>query len=325
MDPFYSLLHTTTPQNTHTQALTTKTAAGDEEGTPAGEGEADGDEGRRQTECFGQFSGDPRTKIGKLRLESKIAGFGQFAGNNGRSDADEGTLGSVEEVETTLNEKGENLAYDSYSFRAPPKLGFSEASPFINGGRKFETFNLDEFLRLANVVIDKGDKQTITALSDLKIRWKERFRSVPSLRSLVDRRDAPPRVGGLRPAMRCLLPSGTSSGGSETAGNSTDSDLQSPVPEISRLSTGNELALLPPSTDMPAPVKGDRRLTSPATVGIPKPADVASVGDVEGKVEGTVAVDKDGDVTGNITAEITPNDITTDIMDDVILRKKTKK
>ncbi|KAL2235334.1 UNVERIFIED_CONTAM: hypothetical protein Sindi_1265600 [Sesamum indicum] len=140
--------------------------------------------------------------------------------------------------------------------------------------------------------------------------------------------------------MRCLLPSGTSSGGSETAGNSTDSDLQSPVPEISRLSTGNELALLPPSTDMAAPVKGDRRLTSPATVGIPKPANVASVGDVEGKVEGTVAVDKDGDVTGDASIsftditedditltslQITPNDITTDIMDAVILRKKTNK
>ncbi|KAL2251960.1 UNVERIFIED_CONTAM: hypothetical protein Sindi_2318300 [Sesamum indicum] len=125
--------------------------------------------------------------------------------------------------------------------------------------------------------------------------------------------------------MRCLLPSGTSSGAPETDGNSTDSDLQSPVPEISRHSAGNELALLPPSTDMAAPVKGDRQLTSPATVGIPKSADVASVGDVEGEVEGTVAVDKDGDVTDAITAEITPNDVTADIMDDIILHKKTKK
>ncbi|KAL2251994.1 UNVERIFIED_CONTAM: hypothetical protein Sindi_2321700 [Sesamum indicum] len=161
--------------------------------------------------------------------------------------------------------------------------------------------------------------------------------------------------------MRCLLPSGTSSGAPETDGNSTDSDLKSPVPEISRLFAENELALLPPSTDMAAPMKGDRRLTSPATVGIPTAADVAFVGDVEGEVEGTVAVDKDGDVTGDasmssaditvtiditaditvgnitayitaditvdditaddITAEITPNDITADI----ILHKKTKK
>ncbi|KAL2224883.1 UNVERIFIED_CONTAM: hypothetical protein Sindi_3122000 [Sesamum indicum] len=362
---------------------TTQTAAGDEEGAPAGEGEANSHEGRRETYCFGQFFGDPRAKTGKLRLERKSPVLGslpatmgdQTIGNKvisedgngnltssdrflraetrgklqtpllgflgdegshsenpsetGTIQADEGTPDSVEEVETTINEKG-----------------FGEASPFINGGRKFEPFNLDEFLKLANAVIDKGDEQTITALRDLKIRWKERFRSVPSLHSLVERRDAPPRVGGLRPAMRCLMPSGTSSGAPETAGNSTDPDLQSPVPEIPRLSAGNELALLPPSTDMAALVKGGRRLTSPATVGIPKPADVASVGDVEGEVEGTVAVDKDGDVTGDasvtsadiiagnitayitaddITAEITPNDITADIMDDVSLHKKTEK
>ncbi|KAL2252973.1 UNVERIFIED_CONTAM: hypothetical protein Sindi_0092000 [Sesamum indicum] len=402
MDPLYSLSHTTTPQNTHTQALTTQTAAGDEEGAPTGEGEADGDEGRRETGWFGQYSGDPRAKTGNLRLErtspvlgslpatmadqtienndivisedgngsltssdrflraetrgklqTTLLGFlgdegsrSQNPSETGTIQADEGTPDSVEEVETTINEKGENLTYDSSSFRAPPRLGFGEASPFINGGRKFEPFNLDEFLKLANAVIDKGDEQTITALRDLKTRWKERFRSVPSLRSLVEKRDAPPCVGGLRPAMRCLLPSGTSSGAPETDGNSKDSDLQSPVPEISRISAGNELALLPPSTDMAAPVKGDRRLTSPATVGIPTSADVASVGDVEGEVVGTVAVDKDGDVTGDasmtsaaitaditagnitaddITADITPNDITADIMDDIILHKKTKK
>ncbi|KAL2237588.1 UNVERIFIED_CONTAM: hypothetical protein Sindi_0950500 [Sesamum indicum] len=127
--------------------------------------------------------------------------------------------------------------------------------------------------------------------------------------------------------MRCLLPSGTSSGAPETDGNSTDSDLQSPVLEISRLSAGNEPALLPPSTDMAAPVKGDRRLTSPATVGIPTSADVASVGDVEGEVTAYITAD---DITADITAdditvEITPNDITADIMDDIILHKKTKK
>ncbi|KAL2224815.1 UNVERIFIED_CONTAM: hypothetical protein Sindi_2935300 [Sesamum indicum] len=341
MDPLYSLSHITTPQNTHTQALTTQTAAGDKEGAPAGKGEADGDEGRRETDCFGQFSGDPRAKTGHLRLErtSPVLGsllatmadqtFGNddvvisedgngrltssdrflraetrgklqtpllgFLGDEGsRSQnpsetgtiqADEGTPDSVEEVETTINEKGENLAYDSSSFRAPPRLGFGEASPFINGGRRFEPFNLDKFLKLANAVIDKGDEQTITALRDLKTRWKERFLSVPSLRS----------------------------GAPETDGNSIDSDLQSPVPEISRLSAGNELALLPPSTDMAAPVKGDQRLTSSATVGIPTSADVASVGDVEGEVEVTVAVDKDGDVTGDASmtsADITEDDIT---------------
>ncbi|KAL2252975.1 UNVERIFIED_CONTAM: hypothetical protein Sindi_0092200 [Sesamum indicum] len=35
-------------------------------------------------------------------------------------------------------------------------------------------------------VIDKGDEKTIAALRDLKDRWKERFRSIPSLRSFVE-------------------------------------------------------------------------------------------------------------------------------------------
>ena len=35
MDSQYSLSHTTTPHNTHTLALTTKTAAGDNEEAPA--------------------------------------------------------------------------------------------------------------------------------------------------------------------------------------------------------------------------------------------------------------------------------------------------
>ena len=78
MDPLYSLSHTTTPQNTHTQALTTQTPAGDEEGAPAGEGEAEGDEGRRETDCFGQFSGDPRAKTGNLRLERTLPVLGSL-------------------------------------------------------------------------------------------------------------------------------------------------------------------------------------------------------------------------------------------------------
>ncbi|KAL2252817.1 UNVERIFIED_CONTAM: hypothetical protein Sindi_0076400 [Sesamum indicum] len=145
-------------------------------------------DGERRTVLFagnnsGSDNGNDDTVIsedgkGSLTSNAAVRVFG-------RRRADEGTPDSVEEVETTLNEKGENLAYDSSSFRAPPRLGFGEASPFINGGRKFEPFNLDEFLKLANVVINKGDEQTITALRDLKTRWKERFRSVPSLHSLV--------------------------------------------------------------------------------------------------------------------------------------------
>ncbi|KAL2247904.1 UNVERIFIED_CONTAM: hypothetical protein Sindi_2642700 [Sesamum indicum] len=424
MDSQYSLSHTTTPHNTHTLALTTKTAAGDDEEAPAGEGEVDGDGGRRQKDCLGQDSGDPRvlnaeseksrlvgespllvkfpatmedqtngdddlwiSEIGNgslpeservLRAETtknlQTPYLGLMGDERSRSKkatatstnpAEDGTPESVEEEATSMNEKGESLGPKSSSLQPPPKLGFEGASSSINGGRRFEPFKLDEFLRLANAVIDKSDEQTVTALKDLKRRWTERFQSMPSLRSLVEKRGPPPRVGGqgirqslnkdrvltelgnvmlcirclissIMTELRCLLPSGKSNGASETAKNdgsrSTDAN-----------SDGNASVVLTPATDM-AVTTGDRRLTVPAIVGIQQTADVAILSDVECELADTMAVEEDGDVGINpddIIADITADDITSDctadditvdagmtaspVMDDVILHKKTKK
>ncbi|KAL2230726.1 UNVERIFIED_CONTAM: hypothetical protein Sindi_1667000 [Sesamum indicum] len=209
-------------------------------------------------------------------------------------------------------------------------LGFGEAPSSINGGRRFEPFNLEEFLRLANAVIDKGDEKTIAALRDLKDRWKERFRSIPSLRSFVESRGAPSRVSKLRPALRCLLPSGMNSGESENALISSDSEKQSSAIGIS---AGNATVL---------PATGERR--------VPHLADVAIVGDGDGELAAAMADDVEGDVTDDarmtsddITADITSDDITAeittdgitadagmtastvDVIDDVTLHKKTRK
>ncbi|KAL2248035.1 UNVERIFIED_CONTAM: hypothetical protein Sindi_2655800 [Sesamum indicum] len=185
----------------------------------------------------------------------------------------------------------------------------------------FEPFNLEEFLRLANAVIDKGDEKTIAALRDLKDRWKERFRSIPSLRSFVESRGAPSRVSKLRPALRCLLPSGMNSGESENALISSDSEKQSSAIGIS---AGNVTVL---------PATGERR--------VPQLADVAIVGDGDDELAVAVADDVEGDVTDDarmtsddITDEITTDGITADagmtasavdVIDDVTLHKKTRK
>ncbi|KAL2248020.1 UNVERIFIED_CONTAM: hypothetical protein Sindi_2654300 [Sesamum indicum] len=177
-------------------------------------------------------------------------------------------------------------------------LGLGEAPSSINGGRRFEPFNLEEFLRLANAVIDKGDEKTIAALRDLKDRWKERFRSIPSLRSFVESRGAPSRVSKLRPALRCLLPSGMNSGEPENALISSDSEKQSSAIGIS---AGNATVL---------PATGERR--------VPHLADVAIVGDGDDDITAEITTD-------GITADAGMTASAVDVIDDVTLHKKTRK
>ncbi|KAL2248006.1 UNVERIFIED_CONTAM: hypothetical protein Sindi_2652900 [Sesamum indicum] len=358
MDSQYSLSHTTTPHNTHALALTTKTAAGDNEEAPAerlfrsrfrrsANSNAESEKSRLVGESpflvrfsatmEDQTNGDDDlwiSEIGSgslpesehvLRAETTKNLQTPYLGLMG-DESEDGTPESVEDEATSMNEKGESLGPKSSSLQPPPKLGFEGASSSINGGRRFEPFKLDEFLRLANAVIDKSDEQTVTALKDLKRRWTERFQSMSSLRSLVEKRGLPPRVGGLRPALRCLLPLEKSNGASETAENdgsrSTDANSDENAPVV-----------LTPATDT-AVTTGDRRLTVPAIVGIQQTADVAILSDVECELAHTMAVEEDGDVTGDVG--INPDDIIADItvdagmtaspvMDDVILHKKTKK
>ncbi|KAL2253046.1 UNVERIFIED_CONTAM: hypothetical protein Sindi_0099300, partial [Sesamum indicum] len=159
----------------------------------------------------------------------------------------------------------EQQAIDETEIQAS-SLGFGEAPSSINGGRRFEPFNLEEFLRLANAVIDKGDEKTIVALRDLKDRWKERFRSIPSLRSFVE-------TGN-----RKLI--------------SSDSEKQSSAIGIS---AGNATVL---------PVTGERRVPQLADVAIVGDGDdelaVAVADDVEGDVTDDARMTTD-DITADIS------------------------
>ena len=111
MDSQYSLSHTTTPHNTHTLALTTRTAAGDEEEAPAGEGETDGDGVKRTAVLVEQFSGETR----EIQLETeksplKEVRLEETAGN---SDAPHCCHGHGDGIGSFLEKKTVDLAPSS--------------------------------------------------------------------------------------------------------------------------------------------------------------------------------------------------------------------
>ncbi|KAL2230586.1 UNVERIFIED_CONTAM: hypothetical protein Sindi_1653000 [Sesamum indicum] len=85
------------------------------------------------------------------------------------------------------------------------KLGFGDGAPSsnINGGRpgvcSLADFNIKEFLRLANRVLD-GDEASMAALNDLKFRWEAKYG-----RGGLQRSGVASSSLGLRKAWCCLL------------------------------------------------------------------------------------------------------------------------
>ncbi|KAL2251900.1 UNVERIFIED_CONTAM: hypothetical protein Sindi_2312300 [Sesamum indicum] len=111
-----SLTHTSTPQNTHTQALNTTTPAGDEEGAPADGEEVDGDGGRRNTVSRGRFSGEQRdfqAEDEKAPLMERLEEEYNIPSSHGIEEGKDGFLAG----------KGEILNVDS----SPSELGFCAA------------------------------------------------------------------------------------------------------------------------------------------------------------------------------------------------------
>ncbi|KAL2240804.1 UNVERIFIED_CONTAM: hypothetical protein Sindi_0721600 [Sesamum indicum] len=114
-----------------------------------------------------------------------------------------------------------------------PKLGFRDGVNLMNdnGGHKISPadFNLEEFLGLANRVLD-GDEASLLALKDLKNQWEEKFG-----RSVLQRPTT--MTAGMRKAWRCVLPAkGTGLDGkpmenrAATAGSSSSpANLQIPA------------------------------------------------------------------------------------------------
>ncbi|KAL2248013.1 UNVERIFIED_CONTAM: hypothetical protein Sindi_2653600 [Sesamum indicum] len=89
------------------------------------------------------------------------------------------------------------------------EVGGGASSKVDNGGpSSSSSFNLDEFLKLANRVIDQDDDASMAALRDLQIRWKTRFGDGgnQAVTPMVARGQERPATGKLLKARRCLLP-----------------------------------------------------------------------------------------------------------------------
>ncbi|KAL2237590.1 UNVERIFIED_CONTAM: hypothetical protein Sindi_0950700 [Sesamum indicum] len=187
-------------------------------------------------------------------------------------------------------------------------------------------FNLEEFLRLAHTVIDKGDENAVKDLLDLKTKWMRRFRVKPT-QSWISSKvgGAPPRATAVHQPRRCLLPSRTTSVSSENLGN------KAPRQQVSDASdTGffaeKDVPLLPPAS-------GATGRNAPATVELPRDADVSNPSQAGAELENRVAKDVEGndiiaDVTSAATVDLLTDDITTDSADvsgDVSLRNSLKK
>ncbi|KAL2224649.1 UNVERIFIED_CONTAM: hypothetical protein Sindi_3029000 [Sesamum indicum] len=73
-------------------------------------------------------------------------------------------------------EKGMNLDATLEDTVRCPNLGLGDApSQNNNGGQKRGLFNMVEFIRLAQSVIDAGDNESMSALEELKSKWESRF------------------------------------------------------------------------------------------------------------------------------------------------------
>ncbi|KAL2251984.1 UNVERIFIED_CONTAM: hypothetical protein Sindi_2320700 [Sesamum indicum] len=176
-------------------------------------------------------------------------------------------------------------------------LGFGEAPSSINGGRRFEPFNLEEFLRLANAVIDKGDEKTIAALRDLKDRWKERFRSIPSLRSFVESRGPPSRSSAIG-----------ISAGNATVLPATGERRVPHLADVAIVGNGDGELAAAMADDVEGDVIDDARMTSDDIT-----ADITS-DDIIAEI-----------TTDGITADAGMTASAVDVIDDVTLHKKTRK
>ncbi|KAL2225759.1 UNVERIFIED_CONTAM: hypothetical protein Sindi_3051700 [Sesamum indicum] len=109
-------------------------------------------------------------------------------------------------VEGPTTEKGGRLRAEIVI--SDPTVGGDASSNNVNGGPSSSSFNLDEFLNLACRVIDHGDEAAMDALNELKNRWKKRFgdNTKPRQTTTMEGGRERPVTGGLRKALRCLIP-----------------------------------------------------------------------------------------------------------------------
>ncbi|KAL2230762.1 UNVERIFIED_CONTAM: hypothetical protein Sindi_1670600, partial [Sesamum indicum] len=220
-------------------------------------------------------------------------------------------------VDGRTTEKGGRLRAEIVI--SDPTIGGDASSNNVNGGPSSSSFNLDEFLNLACRVIDHGDEAAMDALNELKNRWKKRFgdNTKPRQTTTMEGGRERPVTGGLRKALRCLIPLDPAQATGRNSGKAPAS-LQLPATVTVRARTtasggngvsscrpanlegrkvaGNASAAARPLGAFFRPF-GERTEPSPATGDVCRKSDVdakvdtpgadvaADVGDKEGEVE----------------------------------------
>ncbi|KAL2251889.1 UNVERIFIED_CONTAM: hypothetical protein Sindi_2311200 [Sesamum indicum] len=199
----------------------------------------------------------------------------------------------------------------------------------VNGGSSPSSFNLDEFLNLACRVIDHGDEASMDALNELKIGWQKHFGDNTKLRQTTTMERGRERsvTGGLRKALRCLIPPDPA----QTTGKNTGkapATLQLPATVTVRVPTtaigGNgDLSCRPAnlggrqvagneSAAARAPGAFFRRFgewteSSPATGDVRQKSDVDAYVNTAGADVAAEVGDKDGEVENERAADISPS------------------
>ncbi|KAL2237659.1 UNVERIFIED_CONTAM: hypothetical protein Sindi_0957600 [Sesamum indicum] len=188
------------------------------------------------------------------------------------------------------------------SIQGNPKLGFG-ASKDANGGRSAiyspAAFNLDEFLGLANKVLD-GDESARAALLDLKNRWENKFG-----RSYWKRTWAAPATAGLLKPRRHLLPAK----GMDTDGEKTGESVSlGAAMENDAVSSSSSEQLRIPAISHQVPTTDDR-LPAGTVSAQRNSADLCADTDtdVEDDADNDISNDA-GDDTGNDAGDDTGND-----------------
>ncbi|KAL2230788.1 UNVERIFIED_CONTAM: hypothetical protein Sindi_1673200 [Sesamum indicum] len=173
-----------------------------------------------------------------------------------------------------------------------------------NGGNLSSSprdFNLEEFLTLANKVIDHGDSQAMDALKDLKRRWEARF-GIGKSRLPVESLNVDDHLFArkLKQACRRRTTPATTILGTGSSGLAATFQRRPAV-------RGRIITSSPPAT---LHSKNANQI-SPATVGIPTKDDVRNVADMDASMDNVGA-----DVAGHVsdmeaylehTADISPS------------------
>ncbi|KAL2252009.1 UNVERIFIED_CONTAM: hypothetical protein Sindi_2323200 [Sesamum indicum] len=177
-----------------------------------------------------------------------------------------------------------------------PNIGGDASLKNVNGGPSSSSFNLDEFLNLASRVIDHGDEASMDAVNELKIRWQKRLgdNTKPRQMTTMERDRERPVTGGLRKALRCLIPP-----------DPAQTTVRNTANLGGRKVAGNESAAVRP------PGAFFRRFrewteSSPATGDVCRKSDVDAKVDTPGADVAAEVGDKDGEVENERAADISP-------------------